>query len=416
MATFYYEAVGPGGRSRTGTLTAENRSAALRDLTERGLHPFVLKAGKDGSGTGKKPKSAEEPKKEATMAKAPIPLRSRQVVEFTEELSDLIEAGVQLEPALQSMAERQEASAVKDVSMRLRDQLREGVSFAEALRQVSPSFDPLYCALVHAGEVSGSLGEILHRQVDHLKKIQELRAKVLVAMIYPAFLMVSGVLVAILFSTYLIPKLSILLESTGAELPLLARWMMASSDFLRNYGLWCLLFGILAGIVGWQWAKSESVRPWWDEKKLQLPLFGNLLRTKFFVLFLETLGSVVQNGLPLLRGLQLMEKATSNLSLRKQVGEVAIEVADGRSLSRALAKRDVFPPSLTDILRVGEQTGRMGETLEKAGRRYDKELSKAIDRLSAMIQPAVILVMAISVGALAYIMITVIYDTISTLK
>ena len=345
-----------------------------------------------------------------------IRLNQNQLIFFSDELSDLLGAGLQLEPALHSMENRGEESGLKVVVARIRASVRDGSSFADALKKASPSFSDLYCSLIHAGEVSGALPDILKRQVEHLKTIQSLKGKVVFAMIYPSFLIVSGVLVCILFSTHLIPKLTSLMASTGAEIPTAAQFIISMSNFLKAWG-WFLAIIIGGGVTGFlQLVKTPKYRPWWDRTRLQIPIFGPMLRTKFHVQFLETLANLVQNGLPLLRSVELARNSTSNLYLKERLSRVAEDVGEGINLSRALARNGEFPRLLTDMVQVGEQTGDMGTALEKTAHRFDKELEKKIEKIGVLIQPVIILLMAAIVGSMAYLMITVIYDTISTLR
>jgi len=295
----------------------------------------------------------------------------------------------------------------------LRQEVRDGTNFSTALRRASPSFGDLYCSLAQAGEVSGALPTILRRQAKYLLTLQELQSKVMFALIYPAFLFASGVGVAILFITFLIPKLTMLLDNTGGKMPGAAKFVIALSEFLKGY--WWLIIGVsVAGFLfARAYVRAEQNREKWDKTKLDLPLFGAILRTRFYVQFLETLGNLVGNGLTLLRGLELTRAATQNLHLRTLLKGVIDTVGEGGALSRALKRSAFFPPLLIDMVSVGEQTGRISDSLERAASRYDKELEKSIQKVSALIQPVVVLVMAGMVGIMAYMMISVIFQTIS---
>ena len=306
MPQFYYEAIQPDGSKVKGTAEASNRGEAMQSLNAQGLQPFVLKdsQAKPGTSTPTSDNGGQ------------IRLRNRDVIEFTEELGDLLHAGLQLEPALGAMAERDDQSALKRVIDRSVESLREGLSFSEALSKASPSFGPMYCSLAQAGEVSGSLPKILRRQGEHLKVIQELRSKVVTSLTYPAFLLISGIALCILFMTYLIPRLAEMLDRSGAKLPPLASALIAISNFIREDGL--LVLGILAvvGVVGWRLLSSKAFRPHWDRIQLKLPFVGPLLTIYFQVRFLETMANLLQNGIPLLRALELVQNSSQNLFIR----------------------------------------------------------------------------------------------------
>jgi type II secretory pathway component PulF len=322
-----------------------------------------------------------------------------------------------LEPALRSMENRQELGSLKVVSVKLRQIVRDGNSFSNALRRVSPSFGPLYCSLAAAGEASGALDTILQRQAHYLKTLQDLQARVTLALIYPAFLLLSGVFVSIIFVTKLIPQLTTLLETTpGAKMPMGAVVLIAISGFITKWWAVMLLLIAAVGVLFKAWKDSEANRPQWDRGKLKLPLYGRVVEQRFFVQFLETMSNLVANGLPLLRSLELTRDATQNLHLRAHLDDMIVMVGDGRALSRAMVRSGVFPLLLIDIVSVGEQTGRIDLALQRAAARYDKELDTALQRIMALIMPAILVVMAVLIGTMAYLMITAIFQTISSLS
>jgi len=422
MAVFQYSALKSDGSTASGELQANDRPEAMKRLGRQGMKPISLaiKSDKGAAEDAKlSKKKSKVPKLDAKgkvidedLPDGPVKLKRAQLVIFTEELSDLLNAGLQLEPALRAMERREELSGVKDVTRILRQEVRDGSSFSAALKKASPSFSELYRSLSQAGEISGALGTILRRQAHYLVTMQELQSKVLAALIYPAFLFFSGIGVALLFVVYLIPKLTMLLDSTGAEMPGVAKLMVSASEFLKSYW-WLFILLIGAGVLGFRaWIKAEKNRPAWDEAKLKMPGVGKILCSRFYVQLLETLANLVGNGLPLLRALELARNSTQNLYLRKKMDEVIEIVGEGGALSRSFKKVGFFPPLLIDMVGVGEQTGDIAKSLEKAAERYDKELTKKIEALSALIQPVIVVVMAILVGIMAYMMITVIFETI----
>lgn len=438
MAVFSYKALSASGSVTKGELDAQDRGEALRLLDGKGLRPVKLTetagtsapkvSAKGGRATAKQAatKRAAEAQRATTKKSAdaagealpegPIKLKRAEVVMFTEELSDMLAAGLQLEPALRAMESRQESGNLKGVSTKLRQIVRDGNSFSSALRRASDSFGPLYCSLAAAGEASGALDTILRRQADYLKMLHELQGKITLALIYPAFLVLSGVGVGVIFVTKLIPQLTALLESTpGASLPLGVRVLIGISDFFKAW--WIVLVLLIAALLVLfkAWKDAEANRPSWDRIKLRLPLYGRVVEQRFFVQFLETMANLVANGLPLLRSLELSRDATQNIHMRTTLNEMIDMVGDGRSLSKAMIKTAVFPPLLIDMVSVGEQTGKIDQALRRAADRYDKELNNALQRIMALIMPAVLIVMALLIGTMAYLMITAIFQTISNL-
>jgi general secretion pathway protein F len=454
MAVFTYSALKKDGTTATGEMSASDRSEAFRRLDRSGMQPLSLKQ-KDAAPAGEKKNgkesalavkdakpakpSKEEKKKELALTKengriasrdagakgtggkeavptGPVKLKKNDVIAFTEEMSDLLAAGLQLEPALRIMESRDELSALKDLTAILRSRIRDGGSFAHSLAAASPSFGELYINLAAAGEISGALPKILKRQSEYLTSVQALQGKVTTAMIYPICLILAGLAVVTLFVSYLIPTLAQLLKSMGKELPFAAQVIQGTGHFVFKF--WWLI-ALIIGIAIWSFQKittSERYRPKWDEKKVKLPFFGPLISSRFFVQFLETLSNLIGNGLPLLRALELTRDATPNRYLKGLLTKVIAMVGEGGSLSRSLKKVGFFPALLTDMITVGEQTGDLEHALERTARRYDKELQKTIDRGMALVTPVIIFIMAVIVGIMAYMMVSVILQSVNSVK
>ena len=427
MPAFSYKALGNNGAMQTGQLDAGDRTEALRLLDRRGLQPVSLKQETTEQAIKSKAKAKAKPRPQARpLAAAPadkkdatgsLKLKKQDVVLFTEELSDMLSAGLQLEPALRAMEGRQELGSLKEVAQGVRQQVRDGTNFSVALRKVSPSFGPLYCSLAAAGEASGALDTILKRQAHYLKTLAELQARLILAMIYPAFLILAGVGVMVVFATILIPQLTTLIESTpGGKLPGPVKILVHVTDHFGAYWYVYLILIVAAGLFFKAWKDNEANRPTWDHMKLNLPLAGPVISSRFYVQFLETMANLVGNGLPLLRALELSRDAVQNLSLRASLDEMIDQVGDGRALSKAMIRTGSFPPLLIDMVSVGEQTGKLDVALRRAAERYDKELNKDLNRIMALIMPVILIAMALMIGTMAYLMINAIFQTISNLK
>jgi type II secretory pathway component PulF len=419
MAIFTYKALSTSGSVTTGELDAADRNEALRRLERKGLQPVQLKqSGSSKPATDAKKggavKAAAGPD---TYQEGPIKLKRAEVVLFTEELSDMLGAGLQLEPALKAMEGRQELGNLKEVSYKIRQIVRDGASFSSALRRVSPSFGALYCALAAAGEASGALDTILQRQAHYLKTLADLRSRLILAMIYPSLLITAGVGLSIVCVTVLIPELMSLIESAPGSSPKLGiSIMMGISNFITKWWLVLVLAMIGGAIFFKAWLDNPANKPTWDRTKLQLPLLGRVISSRFYVQFLETMANLVGNGLPLLRALELSRDATENDELRGQLDKVIEQVGDGRSFSKALVRTEVFPALLIDMVSVGEKTGKIEQSLRRAAERFDKELDNSIQRVMALITPAVLIVIAALVGVMAYLIFMSILQTLSSLN
>lgn len=432
MAVFTYKALGKSGAVSNGEITAADRPEALRVLGKRGLQPVTLtmtSVTKDAAPSKGKSKAADTSASQAAAANNKtegkstprdnnglLKLKRSEVVLFTEELSEMLGAGLQLEPALKSMENREELGSLKDVSREVRQYVRDGGSFSLALKKTSDSFGSLYCSLAAAGEASGALDTILQRQAHYLKTLQELQSKVTLALIYPAFLVLAGIGVGIIFVTKLIPQLTDLISSTpGGKIPLGAKILIGASDFFQEWWLVLLLTIIGGSLIFKAWKDAEANKLTWDRTQLKIPLLGKVIESRFYVQFLETLANLVGNGLPLLRSLELSRDATQNLHIRNHMDRVIEMVGDGRSFSRSLINTGIFPPLLIDMVSVGEKTGKLDNSLRRAAERYDSELNKNLSRVMELIMPVVLVIMALLIGTMAYLMITAIFQTIDNL-
>ena len=422
MPVFSYKALSTNGSVATGEVDATDRPEALRTLDKRGLRPVNVKESAKTAPANKKEAAPLRQKekvagKEKISTSGELKLKRAEVILFTEELSDMLGAGLQLEPALKSMENRQELGSLKEVSQRIRHIVRDGVNFSAALKKVSPSFGPLYCSLAAAGEASGALDTILKRQAHYLKTLAELQSRLILALIYPAFLILVGLAVAVVFVTTLIPQLTERIKSTpGGKIPWAINLMMVFADFIKAWWIVIILSLVGAFLFFKAWKDNEANKPKWDEIKLNMPLIGAVISSRFYVQFLETMANLVSNGLPLLRALELSRDATQNISLRSRLNGVIAQVGDGRAFSKAMIRSESFPPLLIDIIAVGEQTGKIDQSLRRAAERYDKELDNDLKRVMALIMPSVLIMMALLIGSFAYLMITAIFQTISNMK
>jgi type II secretory pathway component PulF len=409
MPLFDYSALSANGQTVTGNLQAQSRADVFRKLETQALTP--VKVTEQASA-----KTAATTAAKAAASMEPVKLKRPQLILFTEELADLLDGGLQIEQALRVMQERQEAVAIRRVSGILREQLREGSTVAKALKKASPSFDDLYCNLVAAGEVTGSLSSILRRLAANLNVMAELQAKVTSAMIYPAFLIGACVVLLTVFMTFMVPQITDLLAKNGQQLPLVTQILISVSTFITKWwwviGTVVLIVSLLfKGYIG-----TPSGLLWWHQTKLRLPLFGPVIATRFYAQFAHSLGNLVTNGVPLLNSIRLVSRISANVFIQSILTKVSSLVAEGSSLSSGLRKSNEFPMMLVDMVAVGEQTGQIGKSLEKCAIRYDKELDKRIKRMTALISPVILIFMAVVVGIVAFSIVAAISQSVSGIR
>ena len=419
MPLFSYRAHDSLGRAETGKIEALSGSDAYRKLRERGFQPAKVtqEGGDAGKGDAGKKNSGATGNSGGALAQGALPrLSSQQLFFFTEELAELLDAGLQLEGALKVIEQRQERSPVKAVAANLRQQVREGIGFSKALRNCGKSFDPLYCNLVAAGEAGGVLPQILRRQCAHLEMVGDLQKKVTSALVYPAIVFTAAIALIFVFLTILVPQLSVLLGKSGHKLPALTQALIDVSQFCAQWW-WAILSFLGAVVTGFRlFVATPGGKIWWHRSQLELPVVGPVLKARFYAEVMQNLSTLVSNGVTMLSAMELMLAATGNVFLRGLLDKVTDMVREGSSIASAMRRTGFFPPVLLDILAVGEQTGELSVALGRGAKRYDRELSSRIQHLTTLIQPAVIMLVAVFVGVIAYSMISGILTSMNSLK
>ena len=412
MPSFSYTAITTAGKQVSGSLVVRNKTEAYRELEAKSLTPVVVASeGEAGAVTGKAKKVLALAEKTGGAK-----LKRQELVLFTEELADLLDAGMQLERALKILHDRQANASIQAVSGVLRDEIREGTRFSKALAKASPSFDELYRSLVAAGEASGSLPEILRRLVVNLKQLFDLQRRTFGAMIYPITVLLACVVLLFVFSTVLMPSLSEMMEKTGQDLPLVTLLLIRFTDFMAQWW-WLILAVMIAIAIGFRVAIStDKGREWWDGYKMRIPAFGPVIMGRFYAQFCHTLSNLVNNGVPLLNSLKLITRGTPNRYIRNHLDAVVLDVGEGASLARAMDKTEAFPEALVDRVAIGEQTGELGKSFAKAAAKYDDDLDVRISRLTTVVPTVMLVLVALLVGVVAYSMITTIFGSMAGIR
>jgi len=409
MGSFVFKATAAGGMMEDGEIEARSKAEAYQRLVSRQLRPISIR-----------PRDGQETATDAADAKLsreglPARVSSGDLLLFTEELAELLESGLQLEPALKVIESRKEAGVLRPVSTYLRQQVRDGSSFSAALRSCG-GFPELFSSMIAAGETAGALPSILRRQTDYLNMVIELRRKISAALIYPSIVFSAGIVLLFIFMTFLLPQLTLLLSKTGKKLPLMTRLLIGTSEFFGHY--WWLVGLVIAvmAVAFWSWRRTPEGRATWDRVVLHIPILGAIISCKFMAEFCQTLATLAANGVTLLNGLLLFQRATANVYLHGLLTRLTEKVGEGVSLSAALRSLPFFPGVLCDIVTVGEQSGDLAGALQRGARRYDREFAAKIQKLTLLIQPLTILIVALFVGLVAYSMITGILTSVSGLR
>ncbi|HEY1224659.1 MAG TPA: type II secretion system inner membrane protein GspF [Brevundimonas sp.] len=390
MAAFDYTAVDAGGRTVTGALDAADEAAARALLDRRKLMPLQLAP-------------AHRAERKPAAAAGPARLNARALALTTRQLATLI-AVTPVEEALRTLTAQAEQPKTRQVLSKVHAGVLEGRRLAEAMAAEPRAFPPLYRAMVAAGESSGALQPILERLADGLEREQQVRGKVITALVYPLVLAVVALGVIAALMTFVVPKVVDQFDSMGQTLPLLTRIVIALSDAMRIGG-WAVLLLLVLGAVGFAAAmRNPAFRLRIDTLILRLPVVGRLTRDLHGARMARTLATMTASGLPVLEGLTITARTVSNRRLRLATEAMADAVREGGGLSAAMRRADVFPPILVTMTASGENSGRLEPMLERAADYLEREFSTFTAVMLSLLEPAIIVVMG---GVVALIVLSI---------
>ncbi len=343
-------------------------------------------------------------------------MKSVEVLLFTSELADLIEAGMTLGQALQALANQgEENSAQRYVCQDLCDRIVRGETFSDACAHHPKTFPPLYSNMIRAGEASGALVEVLRRLTDHYERYDNMRGKIKSAMSYPVIVLCFGVAAVIGALVWIIPKFKKVFDSMGASLPLPTRILIGMSEFLIHYG-WTLAIAAVVFFVWFRkWKDTPAGRAKIDGWKLKAPLIKGIVAAGAYSSLAYTLKTLLSNGVNVLQALKISEETCNNAVIAEALATARRRVTDGTSISGPLASSGVFPRMMTDMLAVGEQAGDMVSSLEHIGKRYQKDMDRNITTFTNALEPILIVMIAGAVGFVAIAILMAVFQVSSSL-
>ena len=343
-------------------------------------------------------------------------MKSVEVLLFTSELADLIEAGMTLGQALQALSNQGEPdSAQRYVCQDLCDRIVRGESFSDACAHHPKSFPPLYSNMIRAGEASGALVEVLRRLADHYERNDNMRGKIKSAMSYPVIVLGFGVVAVIAALVWIIPKFQKVFDAMGASLPLPTRILIGLSDFFIGYG-WALAI-FIAIFVAWfrKWKETQAGRLKIDGWKLRAPLIKGIVAAGAYSSLAYTLKTLLANGVNVLQALKISSETCDNAVIAQALDTARKRVTDGTTISGPLASSGVFPKMMTDMLAIGEQAGDMASSLEHIGRRYQKDMDRNIAAFTNSLEPIMIVAIAGIIGFVAIAILLAVFKVSSSL-
>ena len=349
-------------------------------------------------------------------SKQKMTMKRLEVLLFTSELADLIEAGMTLGQALQALAgQGDEKSDQRYVCQDLCDRIVRGESFSDACAHHPKTFEPLYSNMIRAAEASGAMVDVLRRLGDHYERYDNMRAKIKSAMSYPVIVLCFGVLAVIGALVWIIPKFQKVFASLGATLPLPTRMLLNTSDFVINYG-WAMALGLAVFVIWFRkWKETPKGRLKVDGWKLRAPLIAGIIATGAYSSLAYTLKTLMDNGVNVLLALKIAEETCGNAVIGQALAEARKRVTDGTSISGPLAASGVFPRLMTDMLAVGEQAGNMAGSLEHIGKRYQKDMDRNIATFTNALEPLLIVLIAGVVGFVAVAILMAVFQISSSI-
>ncbi len=418
MSNFAYIAKDPAGVEKKGSLEADSRKAAIRELARMQLTPVRLDerltsaSGNSASSGDWKQLFSRGQKGSSSGEKS---LGRRQMLPFLRSLSELIGCGMQMGDAIRLMGKRLSDVRLRSLANAMWSQLSQGKSLSGGMLEYSSVFDESSISLVEAGEATGNLSDILKRLVVDLEEKKEIKGKILTALAYPVFIVFVAIAVVLVFLFFLLPRIQSLLTSLGEKLPLSTRLLIDFSEFMLSYGIF-ILGAMVGGVVAlWAWRKTDKGRLFLDEKFLKFPLIGAFLRDSNILNLSQTLSLLLENGITTITALAMTERTINNLTIRKSFNEARAKIAEGASISGAFMATGYFVDIVIDIVTVGENTGNVVPSLKEVARYYGKKQNQQIKAFTGLISIGVLLIAFVFVGLIAFGIISSVFQLSSSL-
>ncbi|CAN7223286.1 type II secretion system F family protein [Acidovorax sp. Leaf78] len=402
MPDFVWRAASGTGKIAEGQLSAISEAAALKQLREQGLTPLSIHEGAGGAA----PQAASAggsassimPASSKRAGKGPVKLADVQAL--TSELSIMLRAGLALDNALRVLIDMSYKPSVAALLQGVLDAVKGGTPLSRALAAHRELFGDFYINMIRSGEASGQMSAVLERLVEHLERQRALRESVVSATIYPAILLAVAALSLIVMLGFVVPQFEKLFTDMGDALPLPTQWVMALGHAFKKYGLVIAVAGFGLGAVLQKWFRSPGGRHWWQARLLRLPLIGRLTLKYQLTLFSRSLGTLLGNGVPMLTALHIATETVGNAVLQQALVKVAPIVKEGGKVVQAISATGIFEPLAINLIRVGEETGRIGPMMLELSNILNREVETGIKRLLTLVEPVLILVLGVLIAAI----------------
>ncbi|MES2440343.1 MAG: type II secretion system F family protein [Verrucomicrobiota bacterium] len=424
MANFQYSALDAKGEQTTGIVSAGSEAEAIQQLRSKGLYPTQI--GEEGKSKGKgkaAPAKAKGKQPKAKAAKGHVGgrVKPKNLMIFTRQLATLIDSGLPLLRSL-TVLEKQEPNPVLRATVSaLAENVQGGSTFSESLAQHPKIFNKLYVNMVKAGELGGVLEIVLNRLAEYQEKAQKLKNKIVSAMVYPVIVMFIAVAILVFLMIFIVPKFKEMFANTDSELPLISKIVFGMSEFflarpfiVPNVVFVFVVFGIGVFLFN-LWGRTVGGRKAIDTMKLKMPILGDIQRKSAVSRFSRTLGTLVTSGVPILQALNITRDTAGNVVISSAIEKVHEAVKEGETIVTPLQASGVFPNMVISMVDVGEETGQLPEMLLKVADVYDDEVDNAVTALTSILEPIMIVILALIVGAVVFALFLPLIKMISTM-
>ncbi|WP_193211549.1 type II secretion system F family protein [Luteolibacter marinus] len=425
MPQFQFTAADAKGEQTSGTIESTSEAEAIQQLRAQGFYPLqVVEAGKGKLAAAKKPaaKKAKGGKKVKTSTGGRI--KPKLLMIFTRQLATLIDSGLPLLRGLTVLAKQEPNPVLKGTIGALADSVQSGSTFSESLAQHPRIFNKLYVNMVKAGELGGVLEVVLVRLAEYQEKAHKLKNKIVSAMVYPVIVMFIAVAILVFLMLFIVPKFEAMFAEMGndAELPMISQVVFGASKFFLKPSIWVIpnivwvfLVLMLIGFLMNMWGKTKKGRRVIDAFKLKAPIFGDIQRKSAIARFSRTLGTLVTSGVPILQALNITRDTAGNVIVSDAIEKVHEAVKEGESIVTPMQSASVFPSMVISMVDVGEETGQLPEMLLKVADVYDDEVDNAVTALTSILEPIMIVILALVVGMVVMALFLPLIKIISTM-
>lgn len=404
MANFEYIALDAKGEETTGVISASDEADAISQLRKGGLYPTQVAAqGKGGvSGTAKRRAKKSAKSKSKSSGRSGGKIKSKTLMIFTRQLATLVDAGLPLLRGLTVLGNQERNKVMQKTINSLADSVQSGSTFSEGLGQHPKIFDKLYVNMVKAGELGGVLELVLERLAEYQEKAQKLKNRIVAAMVYPIIVIVIAMAILVFLMAFIVPKFETIFEEmlAGRPLPKITQVVIDMSRAVQGSWYWILLGFVLFYAIWKVFLSTKGGRAAVDRWKLHLPLVGPIQLKSAISRFTRTLGTLVTSGVPILQALNITRDTAGNVVVAKAIDKVHEAVREGESVVAPLEASKIFPPMVISMVDVGEETGQLPDMLLKIADVYDDEVDNAVDALTSLLEPIMIVFLALIVGTI----------------